>query len=76
VCEAIPQFQRMLGWMENFPKPCMVAREKLRPIGPSDLEHGEAPCFQPYRRNKEKHCTVEGSSNQVHLLLALRLFRR
>ena len=39
VREAISQFQRVLGWMEDFSKPRMVAGEELGTIGGSDLEH-------------------------------------
>ena len=39
VGEAVSQFQRVLGWMEDFSKPRMVAGEEFDTIGGSDLEH-------------------------------------
>ena len=37
--EAVPQFQRVLGWMKDFSKPRMVAGKEFGTIRGSDLEH-------------------------------------
>src|SRR5262249_35224099 len=58
VCETVPQFQRMLGWMEDFAEPCMIAGKELGTIGGSDLEHGSIPLGDRTALSEDGHCTV------------------
>ena len=74
--ETVSKFQRVLGWMKDFSKPCMVAGKELGTIAGSDFEHGGIPFRHRTALNEEGTVPWGVSSDQVHLLLALRLFRR
>src|SRR5688572_9177451 len=62
----------MRGRMEHFAKPRMVAGEELGPIRRRDLEH-RSP-LRHYQLGEDGTVPCKVSSNQVYLLLSLRLF--
>src|SRR5262245_51347993 len=74
--KTVSQFQRMLGWMKDFSKPRPVAGEELGTIRRFDLEHRDIPFRHRTALNEKGTLPWGSSSDQVHLLLALRLFRR
>ena len=72
----IPKRERLFRWMQQLSKNGMIAGQKLRPICQGDVNHG-APHSQRYLpcpRPKAVTLPWSLSLNQVHLLLALRLF--
>jgi hypothetical protein len=74
--ETVSQFQRMLGRMKDFSKPRVVAGKEFGTIKHVDLEHRGIPFHHRTALNEEEGTLPWGSSSdQVHLLLALRLFR-
>lgn len=76
VRKAVSQFQRVLGWMKNFSKLRIIAGDELGTIRRSDYEHRGIPFHHGTALNEEGTVPWGGSSDQVHLLLALRLLRR
>jgi hypothetical protein len=52
--EAVPQFQRMFGWMKDFSKPRVVAGKKFGTIRHVDLEHRGIPFHHRTALNEEE----------------------
>ena len=74
--EAVSQFQWVLGWMKDFSKSRMIAGKKFGTIRRSDFEHRAIPFRHRTALSEEGTVPWGGTSDQVHLLLALRLFHR
>ena len=74
----IPKRERLFRRMQQLPQDGMIAGQKLRPICQGDVNHG-APHSQQYLpgpRPEPVTLPWSLSLNQVHFLLALRLFSR
>jgi hypothetical protein len=74
----IAKRERLFRWMQQLSENSMIAGQKLRPICQGDVNHG-APHSQRYLpglRPEPVTLPWSLSLNQVHLLLALRLFSR
>ncbi len=74
----IPKREGLFRRMQKLPKDSMIAGQKLRPICQGDVNHGAPHSQRCLSGPKPEPVTLSWSLslNQVHLLLALRLFCR
>ncbi len=74
----IPKRERLFRRMQKLSKNGMIAGQKPRPICQGDMNHGAPHSQRCLSGNRPEPVTLPWSLslNQVHLLLALRLFSR
>ncbi len=70
------QFELMLGRVKNLPQASLVPGQELGAICRVILNTDKPPSIQQTSRTERETVPWRPASNQVHLLLALRLFRR